>query len=575
VGTKREVLTEKFATKETKMNFCKWASVLLLSATVWAQTAPAPTAKKTVKKTAAKKAVVVAAPAATAAEVKELRDALAAQQQQIEQMRNELQQRTAASQTQVQQAQAQAAAAENKAAEAQAALDQQKENVTKLSADVTDLKGNLTSTATQMQDDQQKVSALEGLASRFRWSGDVRVRQEDFFQSYAACTNCGPRIRERIRIRFGFEGKLNDDFIAGAFLASGIVTDPTSTNETLSGSFERKNISLDRGYIIYQPQAHKWLQLTGGKFAYTWIRTPATFDSDLNPEGFSEKFSFDTKGKFVKNVTFTGMQLLYNEVNRKASASTCPAGSTDPNAMFCQNGSNTHGADSYAVGGQVSAKLQLGKRVTFTPAYSLLNWRNENDLLNNPATVLPSPANASPFANGLTNATTTIVGTNGVTTTVFRSKFLYSDLILDATVNTGMAKWPWRILGEYLDNLNAVKVNPALGVQSHLYKVETYIGQQKVRNDLQFGYGFWRQEQDSVIAAFDESDQRAPTNIVQHFFTGSWLVRNNVTAAATMWYGRTLNSGLQNAVLAPGFVGGPGKVEPYLKRFQFDVVYKF
>lgn len=559
------------------MNFSKWASVLLLSATVWAQTAPATPARKTAKKPA--KPVVAAVPAATAEEVKELRDALAAQQQQIEQLRNELQQRTAASQTQLQQAQTQAAAAESKAADAQSALDQQKANVTKLSADMTDLKGNLTSTATQMQDDQQKVSTLEAIMNRFRWSGDMRVRQEDFFQSYTGCTNCPARVRERIRARLGVEGKLTDDFIAGVFLATGIVTDPTSTNETLTASFERKNISLDRGYITYQPQAHKWLQLTGGKFAYTWIRTPQTFDNDLNPEGFSEKLSFNTKSAFLKNVTFTGMQLLFNEVKAKASASTCPAGTTNPNAEFCQNGGNTHAADSYAVGGQVSAKLQLGKRVTMTPSYSLLNWRNENDLLNNPATVLAAPANNTPFANGNTNATTTIVGTNAPplspAVTVFLSKFLYSDLILDTTINTGAAKYPWRIVGEYLNNLNAVKVNPALGVQSHLYKVETYIGQLKNRNDLQFGYGWWRQEQDSVIAAFNESDQRAPTNILQNFIQGSWLVRNNVTAQATFWIGRTLNSGLQNAALAPGFVGGPGKVEPYLKRMQFDIVYKF
>lgn len=553
------------------MSLRKWAIILLLSASALAQTTPVSPAKKTTKKQPA------TPPAATAAEVQALRDALAVQQQQIEQLRQELQQRNQVSQAQVQQAQAQAAAAESKAAEAQAALDAQKENVAKLSADVTDIKGNLTTTATQIQDDQQKVSALEGLASRFRWSGDVRVRQEDFFQSYDGCANCGPRFRERIRVRFGFEGKLNDDFIAGAFLATGVVTDPTSTNETLTASFERKNISLDRGYIIYQPQAHKWLQLTGGKFAYTWVRTSATFDSDLNPEGFSEKFSFNVKNPYLKNVTFTGMQLLFNEVARKASSSACPSGTTDPEAMYCQNGGNSRGADSYAVGGQISAKLQLGKRVTLLPAYSLLNWRNENDLLNTPGTVLASPANNTPFANGITNSTRTIPLTPGGTTfvTVFRSKFLYSDLILDTTVNTGLPKYPWRILAEYLNNLNAVKVDPNLGTQSHLYKVETYFGQQKNKNDLQFGYGFWRQEQDSVIAAFNESDQRAPTNIVQHFFQGSWLVRNNVTAAATLWYGRTLNSALQNAALATGFVGGPGITEPYLKRMQFDVIYKF
>lgn len=551
------------------MKVCKWASVLVLTASVWGQTTKT---QHAIRKVSTK---TQASPAVTAEEVQQLRDALAAQQAQIEQLRQDLQQRNQAAQQQLEQAQTQAAAIQSRASETQSALDAQKEDVNKLTSDLNDIKTNMTSTATQIQDDQQKVSALEALAGRFRWSGDVRVRQEDFFQSYSGCTNCGPRFRERIRVRFGFEGKLNEDFIAGAYLASGLVTDPTSTNETLTGSFERKNISLDRGYIIYQPLAHKWLQLTGGKFAFTWVRTPQTFDSDLNPEGFSEKFSFDVKSRYLKNVTFTGMQLLFNEVARKAASSACPAGQTEGDAMYCQNGGNARGADSFAAGGQVSAKLQVSRRVVITPSYSLLNWRNVNDLLNTPGTVLAAPANNTPFANGLTNATRTIVGTNGVTTTVFRSKFLYSDLIVDTTVDTGMKRYPWRVIAEYLDNLNAVRVDPSLGKQSHLYKVETYLGQQKAKNDLQFGYGFWRQEQDSVIAAFNESDQRAPTNIVQHFLQGSWLVRNNVTAAATFWYGRTLNSALQNAALATGFTGGVGRVEPHLKRFQFDVVYKF
>ena len=57
----------------------------------------------------------------------------------------------------------------------------------------------------------------------------------------------------------------------GIFLASGTLGDPTTTNETLTGFFDRKTIGLDRGYITYNPVAHKWLSLTGGKFAFPWI----------------------------------------------------------------------------------------------------------------------------------------------------------------------------------------------------------------------------------------------------------------------------------------------------------------
>ena len=54
---------------------------------------------------------------------------------------------------------------------------------------------------------------------------------------------------------------------------------------------------------------------------------------------------------------------------------------------------------------------------------------------------------------------------------------------------------------------------------------------------------------------------------------GLWKVRANTTAAFTMWIGRTLNSNLQHAIVAPGTV--PGTIEPWLKRLQFDMIYAF
>ena len=76
-----------------------------------------------------------------------------------------------------------------------------------------------------------------------------------------------------------------------------------------------------------------------------------------------------------------------------------------------------------------------------------------------------------------------------------------------------------------------------------------------------------------MIAAFDESDQRARTNILQHTFAVNYRVRNNTTLSYTQWIGRTLNSNLQNRVLGPGFT--TGQQEDFLKRMQFDVIYSF
>ena len=508
-------------------------------------------------------------PAATADEVRQLREAFAAQTQHVQRLEQQLQ----LFESQFRRTEAAATDAQSKVAEMQTSTSKQQESLDALKRNVSDFGYSMTAYATSTQEGQKRFTALENLMGRLRWSGDVRVRTDDVFQSYSGCNGaCNPRFRERIRVRLSLEGRVNQDFVAGFALASGVINDPTSTNETLTNAFERKTVSFDRGYITYNPQAHKWLTLTGGKFAFTWTRTNQTFDPDINPEGFSEKVSFNFKHPVFKNVTFTGMQLLFNEINRRTTGATCAAG-------FCTNGGNNTGADSFAAGGQASVKLQLGKRISMTPSYSVLNWRNENALLNNAVFNAPGVAN-SPFApNGMTNST---VASAGVTR--FLSQFMYSDLIVDTSVDTGLKRWPWRVVLEYLDNLNAAdhpNIGTAaapvialnLGSQSHLYRVETSIGQVRNQGDFLFGYSFHRQEQDSVIASWAESDQRAPTNILQHSIYAQYRVRPNVTLAGTLWVGRTLNSRLQNSVLAPGLAAGT--VEPYLKRTQFDVIYSF
>ena len=408
------------------------------------------------------------------------------------------------------------------------------------------------------------------------------MRGENFFQSYSGCTACADRNRARVRIRFGFEGKLNDDFIAGVAMATGTLGDPTTTNETLTNFFDRKTIALDRGYITYNPVAHKWLSLTGGKFAYTWQRTGVTLDPDINPEGFVEKLNKDFSSiPVVKNLNIQAMQLLLNETSG--------------------TGGLYHGHDSFVVGGQIGGRLQLFKFWTMTPSFTILNWRYPDAFLNanffatqaastNNINVVDANGKVISFpvtgegpgcaasSGGLQSSQACIFAANGMTNSTyadaaghlhFLSGYLNADLILNNQFKTGLARLPLNVLLEYENNLNAsdhpfdftVKgavTDPGsvtaknLGKQSHAYLADISIGQQKNRGDLQFGYAFLRQEQDSSIASFTESDQRAPTNILQHRFYGLWRIRANTTASFTWWHGRTLNPFLQNAVLASG-----------------------
>ena len=551
----------------------RWCVVPLLAGTLVAQTA----AKPRVKKAAARPAE----PAVTLQDIQSLKDALAAQQQQIEQLKQEVQQKDQAwqqAQQQLQQAQATASDAQSKAASAETAANSQKDTVSKLDNDMADVRTTLTNTAVGTQEEQKRMSALESLVGRFRFNGDVRVRGESFFQDLPAFEN---RNRGRIRVRFGFDGKLNDDFVGGIALATGSLGDPTTTNESFTNFFDRKTIGLDRGYITYNPVAHKWLSLTGGKFAYTWQRTSVTFDPDLNPEGFNQKFSFDLKTPWVKNFTIQGIELLYNEVSA--------------------------GQDSYALGGQVSARLQFGPW-TATPSFLSMKWNRPDAILSASAFAVQATTTgaggltpAGPFpvpgegpgcaaANGASKFPNCIFAPNGMTNAVvldakgvahFRSEFNYADFILNNQIKTGHDRWPVNVLLEFEDNLGAAdhplssagKVLTGLGKQNHAYMADVSLGQQKNKGDLQVGYAWGRQEQESVIASFNESDQRAPTNILQHRIYALYRIRSNTTASFTLWHGRTLNTALLDAVRGSGVAAGA--LEPYLNRYQFDLIYSF
>jgi hypothetical protein len=575
------------------MKWQVWFSVFVLALTVSAQTTPKAKANA---KTPPKSTTV------SAQEVQSLRDALAAQQRQtdqqnrqLEQLRSQVQQLLDATQqanasaqkaqSVVDQAQGAATQAQQSAAEAQKVAEQASSNATEANV-------ALAAVSTKTADTEKQISALQSVMGRFRLGGDVRIRFESYNQD-----GVPDRNRARIRVRLGIDGKLNEDFMGGIAIATGSQGDPTTTNETLTNAFDRKTIALDRGYITYNPVAHKWLSLTGGKFAFTWQRTSTTFDPDLNPEGFVEKASFDFSGP-VKNVTAQAIQLLYNEANGKAGIPS---------------------QDSYALGGQVSARFQFGPW-TATPSLLSLKWNRPDALLAESAFTtqatttgfLPAgavkPTSGIPISgegpgcskgNGFPSFPPCVFAANGLTNATFldakggvhfASGFNYVDFILNNQIQDGLARFPINVILEFLDNPDAIahpldtkgKELANLGSQNKEYGFDVSVGQTKNKNDFQVGYSWYREEQDAAIASFVESDQRAPTNILQNKIYAQWKLRANTIAGFSWWRGRALNTNLENNVALFNNYNGSvptiskaGEQEPYLNRLQFDLIYSF
>src|ERR1051325_5871025 len=355
---------------ETMKFALRWSVVLMLATTLVAQTA----AKKPVKKVAA------AAPAVTAEDVQSLRDALASQQRQIQQLQQHLQQTNTSlqqSQQQAQQAQSAATDAQQKASEAASANTQQNDTVVKLTNDMADVKTTLTNTAVNTQDDQKRFAALEGAMGHLKMSGDLRLRFEPFFGG-GFTNGAAPqdRFRERYRLRFNVNSKIDNDFAVGLTLSSGDVGDPISTNSTETGFFTRKPINIDRAFGTYTPHGLKPFSVTAGKFAYTWLRTELVWDNDLNAEGASEQLSWNFKGKVINHFAIIGFETPFFEVSG--------------------------GPDSYMTGAQVQTGWDLGKKLKLTADASYYDFANADAIAQNQG---QTPGNGF--------ATQGIAGTNG------------------------------------------------------------------------------------------------------------------------------------------------------------------
>ncbi len=524
-------------------------AVGMLATALVGQTSTAP--KSTRKKPAAA--------AITAADVQSLKDAIAAQQaaltqqqQQIQELRDQLRQKDQA----VQQAQSAATDATNKADSAQAAATQQQQSVTELKGDVNDLQAGLATSAVNLQESQKATNRLNQeikVLGKLKLSGDLRLRYEPFWGG-GAITGAEPaqRNRQRYRLRFNVNTNITDDLATGLSLASGDIGDPISTNQTETGFFARTPINIDKAFVVYKPHYLKPFSLTAGKFAYTWLRTELTFDNDLNPEGGSAAVNWDWKNGFINHFGIIAIGTPVFEVGG--------------------------GPDTYMVGGQVQTGWSLGPRLKLTADAAYYNYENAD-------TIAQNQVGGNGFAtNGTTTTAGGTFGFGGSTNTnnfgdingkrFYASKFGMFDAIARLDFDTGSKRWPIYALIDFVQNTEAcgnLGVFAAAAVafpkcdphQRHGYWGEVKFGQTKNKGDLLVGYTFARIEKDAVLAAFNFSDLRQPTNVIEHRVEALYQAYPHVQIGMTGLIGRQIVTA-QSPTL-----------ERWLKRFQFDTIVTF
>jgi uncharacterized coiled-coil protein SlyX len=497
-------------------------------------------------------------------QLEELKQALDAQQQQIKQLSDQLQgrdQKINDLEQKLDQSQSTATAAQSKADAAASESAQQAQDVSTLKTDVSDIKTNSTNSALTLMETQKEsqktLDAIKALG-KLKFTGDLRLRYEPFIGGGAIT---GPettsRNRERYRLRFNVNTKIDDDFSAGLTLASGDLGDPISTNSTLTGFYTRKPIAIDKAFAVYNPHYFKPFTLTAGKFGYTWLRTELTWDNDLNPEGGSAALAWDWKHGFVNHFGVVAFGTPMLEVGG--------------------------GDDSYMYGGQVQTGFNILPRIKLSTDGAYYDFQNADTIAQNQVNGsgangsatqgLPTPPNfGGTFGFGGSNNTNNFGVIGGKR--FYASKYGILDAIARLDFDTGVKRWPVYALFDFAQNTEAcdnLGVFFAAGVaaptcdphQRHAYWGELQVGQAKNKGDLRLGYTFMRIERDAVLAAFNFSDLRQPTNVAEHRIEAYYQAYPHVQVGFTGLIGRQL-------VTAQSLTE-----ERWLKRFQFDTIFGF
>lgn len=504
----------------------------------------------------------------TAAEIQALKDALAAQQEQIRQLQRALAERESVPKAAMPTSPQTEAPATAAGETAPTAATPQPNSVANQIVDAG-------SSDQRIRNLERQIKGLGPIS----FSGDVRLRAEPFFGGPS--DGSMDRMRGRVRVRFNAVADLGSQFRTGFTLASGDLNDPVSTNQTLGGFYTRKAIAVDQAFVQFTPRRFKALTLTGGKFAYPWYNTELTWDKDLNPEGAAQSLAFKVNTPVLKRIALIGFELPFAEVAGTAA-----------------NGK--HVAQQVTYGGQLQTGWQIAPHVALSAYSAFYDFRGTDALAlalaransKNPQTPLTGllPLNSSsPVQDSIYTTTSTNVvtiggteyatGVTAVTDAQFASRFGLFDNIVRIDIGTGQARLPLAFIGDYVQNTeacaNLANILPAPANnasqtfkqtrntecdprQRRGYWAEARLGRLQQKGDFQLGYARIFIEREAVLGNFNYSELRQGTNVTQHRIDSFYQFDRSVQLGFTALLGRPLAS-----------------TEPWLTRLQFDAVYIF
>ncbi len=143
------------------------------------------------------------------------------------------------------------------------------------------------------------ANAIPEWVDRLKWEGDIRLGYQgdlfakgnapEFFQQVQGqniSNTTEDRNRFRMRARLGLNARITPEISAGVRLATGGLSDPVSTNQTLGQTNNKYSFVLDRAFVkAHSDDFLPWLTASVGRLPNPFFSTSLVWDDDVSFEG--------------------------------------------------------------------------------------------------------------------------------------------------------------------------------------------------------------------------------------------------------------------------------------------------
>jgi len=343
-------------------------------------------------------------------------------------------------------------------------------------------------------------------SERLKVSGDLRVRMQGDYSD----NDMPGRRTAQVRGRLGATYALNELVTVGARMVTGSANDPNSTDVQLSNWGNGFEISLDLAYVQLD---YGNLKVYGGKIPQPFVRTDLVWDGDVNPQGVSAVYKQPLANGGAFRASALGFAIDTRAVGSDSYMGGVQLGFDSPSwGPFKFDVSA--GYYDYSIGSMVGADVG--------------DWRSNR---------LIDPLNP---ASG------------------YLSDYRLLDVIAGLSWQGSNAKWPLRIVGDYVRNLGADDEDTGFGV-------DVSLGRASQAGDWRLTYGYSQTDVDAVFAAFSHDNLGIATNYKLHALTVdyTWMPKTMLSA---IWYHYKPNNPLY---------AGSRQSDDWLDRFRVFLLVNF